>query len=805
MLVKLGSVIFMLLFSALATLAVEAVAGPPIALSLRISGRETMPGGTLTLTISAEDVDYMIEQDGRITDKINDPVHISWQATGGSLQLLTPANLSPYTVKWTAPATPGYYVLYISADDEGRGYDDVAVNRVIEVTVRQAGGNIVPSVRVTASPQTINLKLGNNSIITAQLVGKDIAGKTVNFFTTSGVLSSVSAVSDANGLAAVRLTAGIRDVGTAVVAASYSNTTSTTTVEIVSGNPQPLPPTPIPPGPPLPPYVPAFLIDVNPPALPADGTSTAQVTVRLTDGRGLGIRNQWVDFTSSFGRIQFRGRTDIYGYARVVLYAPDQPGTSLITATSGALRSYTTVQFYQQRVVQTGSPRVFLTVTPTTVLADGTSRIVVAALVLDRDGYALRTNVEFSSTLGTVITPLARTNGDGQAATYLQAPTTPGMAVVSARVDDIVAASQVVFQAIAANTGVGLNIVQWSSQQEYYAAENWLFRQWHKEGGAQANSGNELIILDTNGVATRRIPLATSVSLLRDQYGLAHGYGQIKNDELSIDVLSPAGDIQRSIKLRLQPGIEIKNLSYADPSGIILVGLANPDGSKAQVYLYSAQGETLVSLSDGLESYPIAFLNGDGHLALALAGGTTRLYNPQGAIVGEGKRTDGLPATWLTIAPNGEWFAVAAEMTGQKETPPRLNIFSRQGTLLFVFNAAVRGLNSAGKNALVVKTDTGTQYLDITERKVKWTMTNNYEMMLEVAGTGIFAGLRDPKTEQFISRVLVVQLKSGKVLASQDFNNLYEIRALLPADAEANIRLLCKEYLLKFPLPLEDK
>ena len=794
--------LLLLLYIGGSALAVEAEIGQPINLSVRVSERTTMPGGLITLTITASDVDYLVERDGRIVDQPREQVNVTWQATGGSLRLMTPANLQPYTLSWTAPATPGYYTIFITADDEGRVFDDPPVSRVVEITVRQAGGTIVPSVRVSASPQTIVLQYGTTSTITAQVFGKDVGGKRVNFFSTAGTLSATSATTDANGVAVVRLTVSAQNLGTAVVAASYTNTTSTTTVEIIARNPSPTRPPPLPPPPTLPPYAPAFMIDVDPPSLPADGVSTATVTVRLTDGRGLGIRDQWVDFTSSLGRIQLRGRTDRYGYARVQLFAPDRPGTTLIFATAGALRSYTTAEFYSPRPAQTGSPRIFLTVTPSAVLADGVSRVIVAALVLDRDGYARsRTPVEFSSTLGTMVTPTAQTNGDGQAASYLIAPTTPGIGVVTARVDDIIAASQIVFQAPPTTAGAGLNIKQWSSQVTSLVAERWLFRQWHQEGGVNPATVSELEILGANGQLSRNVPLGADASLLRDQYGIARGYARNRDGNLAIDVLSPEGAVQRTLNLQLAPGLQVQKLQYADPSGIILVGLANPDGSKPQVYLYSETGQTLASLKDGLEAYPLLALSGEGYMAMALSGGTVRLYNPQGDIIGEGRRTDGLPATQLAIGPQGEWVAVAAELEGQTEIPARVSLFSRQGTPLFTVRVTARGLDAAGTSALIMKTTDGTQYVDITDRRVKWSMPNSYEMFLEHNGLGIIAGLRDAKTNALISRALVVQLNTGRLLASQDFNDLYAISAILPPDREQMARVITKEFVLKFPLP----
>ncbi|MDP4247125.1 MAG: Ig-like domain-containing protein, partial [Bacteroidota bacterium] len=74
----------------------------------------------------------------------------------------------------------------------------------------------------------------------AQLLGKDIAGKTVTFFATAATLSATQAVTNANGVATVQLSVDPDKTGSIRVAAFYSNTVSSTTIQVVKNSPTPV-------------------------------------------------------------------------------------------------------------------------------------------------------------------------------------------------------------------------------------------------------------------------------------------------------------------------------------------------------------------------------------------------------------------------------------------------------------------------------------------------------------------------------------------------------------------------------------
>lgn len=782
--------------------AVEYNLGKPIALRARVPAYTVTPGQAIHLSITYSDTDYVMGNNGMIREQIDDPIKLTYQATDGRLTPMTPANVQPVDLMWSSPVEPGYYAIVLTADDSGRFADDPPQRQIIEIAVQQDKNTpIIPTVRVGANPQTIQLDQITTTTVTAQLLGKNVEGKTVSFFSTAGTLSAATVVTDATGLAVVRLTAGQQDIGSVQVAAFYGNTTATTTVEVVARTPKPKPPQPPLPPPQLPGYQPDFLITVDPPSLPADGRSTAVVTVRVTDARGLGVLRKTVNFATTFGRIEPRAMTNRDGYASVRYYAPPTPGQGVITAQVDAQRSYTVVRIEDPHEDPTGPPRIFLTINPSTVLADGVTKILVETLVLDSDGYAIAdAPIDFTSTLGTVQFPRVTTTKDGRAGTYVIASTTPGIAVVSARYGQISTASQVLFQGTAA-AGTGLDLRIWSGQLSRFTAERWLFRQTQFEDGQQGAGTKMLQVFDTNGKVTKELDLGKTAKLILDQYGAAHGYATEENGKAVLNILRPDGNVQRTFSLDLPIGSQLVDLYYAEPSGHVLVTMANPDGSKPAVYFLSPDGAQLLSLRDGLESMPVTALGGDGYLAVALAGGTVRIYSPQGAQVCDARRTDGMPPAQIALGPAGEWVAIASMLAGQTETPGNLTVFSRQGTSLFNQAMNVTHLAPVDKNGVMIATTDSTRYLNLATRTIAWTMPGGYERFLAQQGMGIIAGQHDPKTQALLSRIVVVRISDGQQLTVQQLDDLRDFLAILPLDINNRVGVVTTNYTFRFPLP----
>ena len=791
-----------LLLGAARVLAVEYDEGGPISLNLRVSSTAVGPGQQVQIRIEGNDTD--LESRGRGWERINDKVTLSYQATGGELTRRSITD-NPADLLWQAPMQPGVYALYVTATDTGRYYADPPARRVVEITVRPLGGGaFVPTVRLGANPQTIRLDRNRTTDLTAQVFGKDNAGKEVTFFATGGALSATRAVTNAAGQATVRLTVTEDDLGTLTAAASYGNTTSTTTVQVVDKNPGPIHPgPPIFPPPPIGNISPGFTISVEPNVLPADGESTALVRIRLTDARGLPLQNQNVVFRSTLGSIAPRmTRTAYYGDATAVITAPDEPGAGYIVVNAGALQNYATIVFEPLgNNGPAGPPRIFLTVDPTRQAADGTAKVHVEALVLDGNDRAIAgREIGFSTTLGRLGQAAAVTDADGRAATTLTAPDRPGLAVVTAALDGITAASQVEFQGGAG--GAQLEIAQWAGQQTTFVTPKWLKRDVHIEGGGRSATQSELQILDDAGKPTLQIALGSSGIIARNQYGLAHGYAIEEHDKATVVILSPDGRVRQTISVPLVIGSHVTDVQVAEPGGQVLVSVAQPDGTRPEVRFFSPAGTEVLKLDQGLERLPVMALGGDGYLAMALPGGSVRLYNGAGQAVAEGRRTDGLEARAVQVGPGGQWVAVAAALAGQTERPPVVSVFSARGGLPIATFAldAVR-LAPVSETALVVATPAETALLNLAGNTVAWRISGGFERFLAVGDMGILAGhYGAEQAGGLTNRVTFVRLRDGGLIVSERFDT-GRIVALTPPALDGTVGVLGAFYALRLGLP----
>jgi len=793
----------MLLAALLPALAVEYGVSTAIALTVRASATKVGPGEVVRLSLSASDMDVELGANQRVLRRFADTVTISWEATGGSFQKAS-TGANPVELNWQAPLASGVYVIAVTADDSGKYADDPPVRHLLEISVTRAGETLAPKVRVSANPSLLRLDRGRTATITAQVLGNtDLRGKTVRFFATRGRLSAATAVTDAAGVATVRLTATPDDVGTAVIAAYFGNSTATATIVISEyGQAPPYP------DPPYPPYPPGpnpsdFGVGVEPAAIPADGQSTALVTVRLTDLRGYGIRNQLVTFRITMGGVApQRTVTDYYGYARTRVHAPTTPGAGTIIAESGGKRGYAIITFTDPRPRADGVPRLFLTVDPTQLPADGASTVRVEALALDQDGRALPdATVTFTTSLGTLRETRVPTDAGGKATTALTAPDRPGLATVTARIGQVTAASQISFQGLAAG-GPGLDLRVWSGQHTTFVAERWMVRTMQVENGAQSGLTRHLLIHNDAATVTKEAALGRYGILIQDQYGAARGYGIEEAGKATLTLLKPDGAVLRTGTLALPDGSHLVDAQYAEPQGNLLIALAKPDGSSPEMQLLGPALTPLRVWRDGLEGMPVAAVSGDGYLVIALSGGTTRLYAPDGQLVSEARRADGLPAAAVAAAPGGEWYAVASGQEEQNAAKPRLRVYSRQGTELVAFELEAQRLLPVSAGALFAATADRSVYLSIPDRRAVWTLIGGYERALATGDLLIIAGLRDPKdAAALLPKVLVLRQHDGGALASQDLNPVEAIHAVLPPDAHGMIGVVTVPYTFRFPLP----
>ena len=785
------------------TLAINYSVGEPISLTVRMGATSAIPGQTVMISAAARDFDFA--GDNNMGQRVEDLVTISYQATGGEL-LKRSTTANPVDLAWTAPNTPGVYAIVVTAQDGGRFFPDKPVTRLIQITVSLPGGQpFMPTVRVAATPQTIRLDRNNTATtVTATVFGEDAAGKPVRFFATGGRLSAATATTDQHGVAMVRLTVTRADEGAITVAAFYTTTTSTTSVQVVTGAPHPIDPGAYLPPPPVGNTPAGFMVTVDPPQLPADGRSTARVMIRLADPRGLPMPNQNVIFRSTIGILAPQmSRTDINGVATALLTATDVPTGGYVIVNSGTSQAYATVVLTptDEQRQSAGPPHIYLTVDPTEQMADGAAKVMVSALVLDATGRPVgNMPVAFSTSLGTVQQPVVRTNEDGVAATKLVAPDRPGLAVVTVATDQETAASQVQFTGGVADA-TGIEIKRWIGQSNAFVTPNWLYREYHIEDGTQTVTGSELRIYDALGLQVKLIPLGAHGTILRDQNGVAHGYSLEDNDTATVVILNPDATLDHALSIPLLIGSHLKELRYAEPAGNVLVTLAQPDGTRPEVRFYGKDGALLLNLSQGLERLPVVDLGSDGYLAMALPGGTVRAYSPGGQLVFEGRRTDGLQAVTAAIGPNGEWLAVGAALAGQTERAPVISVFSRQSGLPFVsFPLEAKRLTPVSGNALVVATPDSTAYLNLPGKAIVWKIDGSHDRFLPAGNVGILAGHHSEQENGVSVQVTAVGLRDGKMITAGKYD-MGRVIALTPPADDGTMILLGSTYAINFTVP----
>lgn len=180
---------------------------------------------------------------------------------------------------------------------------------------------------------------------------------------------------------------------------------------------------------PLAPTGATLIISVNPPSIPADGVSTAEIEVIMQDSTGHPLSGNVVFFTTTLGSIN-ESATVEDGIARATLTAGTEEGTATIRAFSGNLSDSAQVTIGFQNL------SIFLTANPPEIPADGVSTSTIEAYVTEEKGIVPDgTSVAFTTTLGT-ITPNSQT-ASGRAVATLTSGVKEETATVTAIVRNV--------------------------------------------------------------------------------------------------------------------------------------------------------------------------------------------------------------------------------------------------------------------------------------------------------------------------------------------------------------------------------
>jgi parallel beta-helix repeat protein len=270
---------------------------------------------------------------------------------------------------------------------------------------------------LTAVPAT--LPVGNSSTLTATVTdqyGNAVAnGTTITFTTSLGMLSS-STASTIGGNASVTLNSTLP--GVATVTATVNSLSTTTQVTFTAGAPFTLTLT----------AVPTTLPVGNSSTLTA--TATDQFSNPVADGTT-------ISFTTSLGTLSSGTAATSGGNASVTL-SSTTAGAAAVTATVGSLNATALVTF------TLGAPfTLTLTAVPSTLPAGHSSALTATATDQFGNPVANGTPISFTTSLGTLSSGTAATNG-GSASVTLSS-TIAGVATVMAAVGSLSATALVTF------------------------------------------------------------------------------------------------------------------------------------------------------------------------------------------------------------------------------------------------------------------------------------------------------------------------------------------------------------------------
>ena len=268
--------------------------------------------------------------------------------------------------------------------------DGAATNTV---SVVFTSGSVANTVTLTPSPATILADGISTSTVTALVkdIGNNpVAGQTVTFSTTKGIVSTPS-TTNASGIATATVTSGI-SAGTATVTAVAGTKSGFTTITFVAG--------------------PAAIVTVtaSPGSIVANGSSTSTITVKVSDNNNNPISGIVISpFTRSLGTLSAIAPTNSSGISTATLTSGLTGGPSTITATvQGTSISGNTV------VTFTGgsASAVSVAASPTNLWANGTDVSTISATFVDQNSNpVVGQTVNFTTTSGTF--PGPSTSGTG--------------------------------------------------------------------------------------------------------------------------------------------------------------------------------------------------------------------------------------------------------------------------------------------------------------------------------------------------------------------------------------------------------
>jgi adhesin/invasin len=313
------------------------------------------------------------------------------------------------TVKYTAPGSTGMANITASGED--------AIPKTTSIQVGE--GALLAPFSMLADGMTqveIGLEITDSD-------GEPVTGVIVTFSTDRGMVYPTTVATGADGVAKTTLTsvASVEDVLSMLSAeATVDDMEISETASVWMRGV-------------------TVMVDASPDEIPADGTSTSIVVVRVSETTlGYPVAKAEVAFSTTLGAIGASTITDADGYGSVNLLSGSVAGVAEITANYGFLSDATSVTF--------GELNLSLFATLPRMVADGISQQWVIATLLTEDNNPVTgVDVEFSTTQG-IITGSVRTDCGGMAGALLTSTSYAATAQVTASFTDEEASATVEFE-----------------------------------------------------------------------------------------------------------------------------------------------------------------------------------------------------------------------------------------------------------------------------------------------------------------------------------------------------------------------
>lgn len=279
-------------------------------------------------------------------------------------------------------------------------------------------------ITLTALPSLIPADNTTTSIITATVKDADTNvavpdGTVVNFKTGLGMIIQITATKDGKATAKVQSSIA----GQSTITAEVENNTSSVVVTFSSYK---------------------IVVSANPENILSDGISTSIIIANVREAStGAAVVGTTVNFlTSAGGLTPSSAITDSMGTASTILTSSTTPGIARVSIVVESITSYQDVNFSTATITS-----ITLLATPSSIPADGITTSTITATVKDPQTNKFLpdgTIVEFTTTKGTLLGDVVTTSG-GKASTKIISDTSPGAAIITAKVDRFSATTQVNF------------------------------------------------------------------------------------------------------------------------------------------------------------------------------------------------------------------------------------------------------------------------------------------------------------------------------------------------------------------------